>query len=373
VAILSTRISTFRLIYALAGTVLLLAAWESFAAHSFSGTTGLVRHGPVLQDASGTDELDRALAALPSPQAPRVVLLGSSQIDVVKDGAGEDKAIPFRLSAALQAAGVGHEILDLSAGGQQILESLVILVGSAARTRPRAVVIAAGLFSMLRADVRESLPAAVDMAAVRAAVADPSLLPDPDARKDLLGALPAPGTAGDRTVQDRIDARLSTFLAARLVMVDRRRVMFKALLDNPIRRDLVALVQRHSEGSRTARTFEIGGPYALGLASLEVMARWSARRHLPCVLVVMPFESTREPLLYSPSTQRRVAGDLRALAARTGASFLDLGGALQPSDYGTFVDGSPDNLHFGARGHDVVGRAVADVLGPLLGSGPRVP
>ena len=364
-----------RLIYALAGTVLLLAAWEWTARSFFSGTTGLRRSGSVMQDASANEELDRALRALPPAGAtPRVLVLGSSQIDNVKDSAGvTDAAIPFRLSATLRSAGVPHEVLDLSGPGQQVIESLVILVGAAPETRPAAVVIGVGLFSMLRAEVREALPAAVDMDAVRAAVSDPALLPDPDRRAALQRTLPAPKAGGDLTVQDRIDARLGALLAARFTMVDRRRVMFRELIDTPIRGDLVAWVQRSWQQSRTARTYDIGAAYSPGLAALEVMARWSAQRGLPCLLVVMPYESTREPVVYSPATQQRIDDDLRALAERTGAVFLDLGDALTPADFGTFLDGSPDSLHFGAHGHDVVGRAVAEALAPRLSPGARVP
>jgi hypothetical protein len=350
------RIRVGKLVYALAGTVLLLGSWEAFA-HRFSGTAGLRKIGPVMQDASNNDELDRALRALPPPAAPRILLLGSSQIDTVKNGSGTPgEAIPFRLSRALDAAGVAYEVLDLSGPGQQVIESMAILIGSAAETRPAAVVLGVGLFSMLRPEVRESLPAALDMQAVRAAVADPALL----------SALPAAAAGGAVTVQDRIDARLGTWLAARLVMVDRRRVMFNELINTPLRGDFVAYVQRNWQRSRTARTYEIGPGYASGLAALEVVAQWSARANVPCVLVILPYESTREPVVYPPATQARVTADLQAIAGRTGAVVLDLGQALTPGDFGTFLDGSPDGLHFDARGHEIVGRAMAEAVRPRL-------
>jgi hypothetical protein len=359
------RVQAGKLIYALAGTVLLLAAWEAFARH-FAGTTGLLKVGPVMQDASHNGELDRALRVLPPPAAPRVVLLGSSQIDNVKRSTGAyDEAVPFRLSHALASTGVAHEVLDLSGPGQQVVESMVILVGGAAESRPAVVIVGVGLYSMLRPEVRESLPAAVDMGAVRAAVTDPALLPDALGRAALLSSLPTVTAAGATTVQDRVDTRLGAWLAARLAMVDRRRVMFNELINTPIRGDLVAYVQRNWQGSRTARTYEIGAGYTTGLAALQVMAQWSAQERLPCILVVMPYESTREPIAYPPATQARVDADLRAIASRTGAVVLDLGHALAPADFGTFVDGSPDALHFDARGHDIVGRAMAEAVRPL--------
>jgi hypothetical protein len=342
--------------------IVAVAGWEFFA-RGFSGVAvGARVSGAVSQDASGNDDIGRTLAELPARTAPRIVIFGSSQIDVVKgEPEPSPNAMPFQLSAALHAKGIDHSIVDLSGPAQQVFESMGILLAEQGRLKPSVVVIGVGLFSMLSNDIRPAIAAAVNLHAVRSELAE---LPDSAltsaARAMLFSALPA-GTAikADSTIQQRSDSRLEGWLRGHLAMVANRRAMYNRLVDQPLRRDLVQLIQRRRGAIRTARSYEPNERYPASLAAIEAVGAVLLRAGIPFIVCILPTEHTRQPAPYSQETAMRVASDLRAAAERYGFQVVDVNHALAAADFGEYEDGSPDGLHYRARGHALVADSLA--------------
>jgi lysophospholipase L1-like esterase len=55
-----------------------------------------------------------------------------------------------------------------------------------------------------------------------------------------------------------------------------------------------------------------------------------------------------------------MATDLGRLASRYGFALVDVNHALRSADFGDYADGSPDGLHYRARGHALVADSVAE-------------
>lgn len=354
--------SRWALVWAMGLAVVLLLWWEWFGAQLDSDAVALTRHGAVFQDATGNDRLRDFLKALPPPQAPRVLVLGSSQMITVKRAEGQGRvSVCWRLADEL---GFGTEIVDLAAGGQQVIESMAVLLGALDEVRPSRVVIGLGLFSMTRSRVRESIPAAFDADRLRAQV-EANLPGDLDAdRRAALLALTSGSAveAAERgeTVQQRADRAISGWLAERLRAIANRRVLYNRLVDAPLRRDLVVWVGREFRGLKVARTHLIGKSYPVSLDALTMMQKACRARGVPLHVVILPFESTRKPLVYRPEDQKRATADLEALARQTGVHLLDLAAALGPEHFGNYTDGSPDGAHFDAAGHAIVAARIAE-------------
>jgi hypothetical protein len=363
-----------RLAWAIAAFAALALAWNAFATRFSPVEYGLFRIGDVFQQAGL--HLARTLAELPPPALPRVVLFGGSQIAVVKSKVVDPtQTTPYRLHESLAERGVRTEVVDFSEGGQQLIESLLVYLASRERTQPDAVVMGVSLFNMLRVDVRPTLLADLDGAALRdqlrariPAGADPAAV---DGLLDWSHRADQRVVGRGQTIQQRMDDRIGDWLAAHTAAFANRQTMFDALIDRPVRRDLVRLVSRHLQQETTARTYEIGSGYGSALLALEAMQSVARDAGQVMLIVALPYDDTRPPIPFSPATQARVVGDLRAGAARTGAELLDLSHALTRERFRDFEDGSPDDLHYDEIGHATVAARIAEALAPMLAGRER--
>lgn len=359
-------------VYTLAAWMILVGAFEAFARHFESSSPELRREGAVFENAA-LDVL-RTRAELTPPEAPRIAVHGSSQIRVVKNSDGDAPAIPRRLQSELSERGERVEVVDLSLPGGQVMESLVVHLSTEDVVQPSLVVLGVGFFSMQRMQVRETLLADVDAAAIRNRILELGEGLEPAQRE---GLLTFTRQAAERvqgqgeTIQQRLDRRVAAALGEQLAFVSKRQVLFDNLLDRPVRRDLVAWFKRSFTRQRTARTYGIGKAYPDELAAIEVMARDLEGRGVPLLVVVLPFDDSRTPVPYEPQAMERLREDLASRATRLHYRILDLSHLLDPSHYGYLADGSPDGLHFDASGHALVAERIADVAARLLEENAR--
>jgi len=353
-----------------------LIAWDRFAATRAQDAPGLRRDGNVFSRAAR--DLGSTLHDLPPPRTPRVAIFGSSQIAVVKDNDGQrGVSFPFRLASTLSDLGVANEVVDFSDGGQQLIESAVILLSAGGAARPSVVVVGVSLFSMMRVEVRPTLLEQVDVRSLRAELLAklPPGLTEGQANEILAvteGASQRIVSRG-KTIQQRLDRRISEWLDARVDAIRFRQVLFDELIDTPLRRDLVALVTRRLDSARTARTYRIGAAYESSLAGVEVIARWCSEHRIPLVVVLLPYDDRRAPVPFESDTQRQLSSDLEERAARAGFQVIDFSPLLGSEHFRSFVDGSPDNLHFDAAGHDRLARALGPSLAAILTQDPSGP
>lgn len=358
------------LVYVLGCLALLLAAWNTFAQRYDASRTALRVTGGVFDRAAR--DLSITFAELPAPTRPRVVLYGSSQIAVVKRAEQDSLAsTPHQLASALERRGVTAEVADFSDGGQQLVESLVVHFASRDAARASAIVVGVSLFAMTSLDVRATLFEQVDGRAVEAAIR--AALPadaDPETARALLAwsaELPAAADpARDPTVQERIDAALGGFLERHVAAYANRHAIYRQLLDAPARL-AIQRQQRARAGETISSRYAIGPAYAPSLLALDTMRRSAAERGIPFLVVALPFDHGRPPIPFDAATQARVVADLSAIAARAGQPLMDLGGLLASDHFGDYEDGSPDNLHFDAAGHEAVALRIAERIAPLLG------
>jgi hypothetical protein len=366
---MGTRDGDRGLVYVLGCFAVLAIAWNALATRFDAAERGLRRTGPVFDRAAR--DLALTLASLPPPEKPRVVLYGSSQVAVVKRAEQDSlDSTPHRLAEALARRGVDVEIADFSDGGQQLVESLVVDAATRGVSRPSAIVVGVSLFGMTRLDVRATLFEDADGRAIAAAIRD-ALPGDADsaARDAMLSwrdALPPPLPAREPTVQERVDAAIGDWLDRHVAAYANRQAMYRELLDLPVRLALQRR-QRADAGVAISTTYAIGPAYAPSLLALETLRRAAERAGIPFLVVALPFDHGRPPVPFAPETQARVVADLAAVAARAGVPLLDLGDALPSTRFGAYEDGSPDNLHYDARGHAVVAERIAERLVPLLG------
>jgi len=329
----------------------------------------LRRRGDVFERASA--HLARTLAEVPPPALPRVAVFGSSQVAVVKsDTVDTTRATPSRLQAALAERGLRTEVVDFSDGGQQLVESLLIELATQEHVRQNAVVVGVSLFSMLRTNVRPTLLADLDGAALRDELrARMPVDADPKAAEGLLAwsrSAEQRVTGRGETIQEQMDDRIGAWLAAHTSAFANRQAMFDALIDRPLRRDLVRIVSRGLHDQSTAQTYVIGSAYAPSLLALEILQRNAREAGAAALVVALPYDDTRPPIPFAPETQARILADLAAIAARTGGMLLDLSHALPSDRFGAFEDGSPDDLHYDPAGHAAVAARIADALAPAL-------
>jgi hypothetical protein len=361
--------ATASLVYALAAFAILAVAWNGLASRFGAQEHAMRRNGDVFERAS--KNLALTMDTLPAPALPRIAVLGSSQIAVVKT-TNPDPVLgtPHQLKIALDERGTGVEVVDLSDGGQQAVESLLVWQALHTKLRADAVVIGMSLFSMLRPDVRPTLLAGIDATGLRnelRALLSPSA--DPQSVDSLLawGSTAAQRvSARGITIQERLDEAIGDWLAAHVASFANRQAMFDALLDQPIRRDLASLVTRRIEQLSTARTYEIGGAFPVALLAIEVLARATARDGVPLLVALLPYDDQRPPVPFSNETQTQVREALEARAQQAGFELLDLSHLLPSERFGSFVDGSPDNLHFDPLGHTAVATRIADALLPIF-------
>jgi len=74
-----------------------------------------------------------------------------------------------------------------------------------------------------------------------------------------------------------------------------RQAMFDALIDRPLRRDLVRIVSRGLHDQSTAQTYVIGSAYAPSLLALEILARRAREAGAAALVVALPYDDTRRP------------------------------------------------------------------------------
>jgi hypothetical protein len=350
----------------------LLFAWNAFATR-FDPSASTFRVTGLVFDRAARD-LRLTLAALPPPAHPRVAVFGSSQIAVVKRGPQDSlESMPHRLADALAADGRTAEVVDFSDGGQQLVESMAVDYATRDAAQASAVVVGVSLFGMTRVDVRATLFEHVDGHAVLDAIRR-ALPPDTDSETvaALLAwsqSLPPPAPARPLTIQERSDLAIGGWLDRHVAAYANRQAMYRALIDTPIR-----LATERSARARTGATisssYAIGRAYAPSLLALELLRRSAAARGAPFLVVLLPFDHARAPIPFDPATQARVAADVGAIAARGGQPVLDLGDLLGSEHFGTYEDGSPDNLHYDAAGHELVARRIAERIAPLLAGPP---
>ncbi len=298
---------------------------------------------------------------------PRVMILGNSQIHYVRDQEDvQTYGFPARFQTALVEQGTPAEVADLSAGGQQVLESLAILIDTFDRVRPDHVMLGLGLANMRGITIPPQLVEFCDWAHIQETAQ--RHLPDridPNIQHSLSQLYNPPRehvSAHDPTIQEQLDEQISDWLVDRSATVRHRSVMAQwlAKLPGDLERDVRQLWRKKARGQFKARTYDAGPNYDLSLAVVQIMAAFCREKQVPFTVIVMPFHPTCDPILYVREDEERLTADLDGLTSRGELQRIDMRSLLGPEHFGTFPDGSPDGLHFLASGHAVLGRAVAE-------------
>lgn len=345
----------------LAAAVALLVGWNAFAADlGARNQKGWIRTERFWADGTEGTALGRVFAELPPATLDRVLVLGSSQMKVVKgQPGGRTVSVGAQLGKALPEV----EVIDLAAGGQQTVESLVLLAEALARVRPRAVLLGVGGFSMGRTSIRDRLA----IQATRIDALEGSLVRGGPALREALAPVLANTSSGPdrpvrKTLQSRMDDVVSHWLAA-VPAFRFRSLLYDTLVDEPLRRDLMGWLTRHFTTVRTARAYPLANAYPTALAAVDAMAWLCQQARVPFIVVALPFDHVREPIVYEPDDVARISADLAAI---DGLTFVDLTGLLGPERFGDYVDGSRDALHFDQEGHALVAAALAPTLREAL-------
>lgn len=301
-----------------------------------------------------------------SPQ-PRVMILGNSQIHYVRDQEDvQTYGFPARFQMAMAERGTPAEVADLSAGGQQVLESLAILIDTFDRVRPDHVMLGLGLANMRGITIPSQLIEFCNWAHIRETTQ--RHLPDhidPSIQLTLSQLYNPPcehSSDHDPTIQEQLDEQIAEWLVDRSATVRHRSVMAQwlAKLPSDLERDVRQLWRKKARGQFKARTYDAGPNYDLSLAVVQIMAAFCREKQVPFTVIAMPFHPACEPILYVPDDELRLITDLRQLEADATLRCVDLRLLLGPQHFGAFPDGSPDGLHFLATGHALLGRAVAE-------------
>ena len=360
-----------RVAYTVIGTILLLGAWEWFATSFVPPPVVDPSTAAVHVDLTQNENLDKTLAAIPETAKRRLVFLGCSQVAGVKDRPDARwLSLPFQFQSAALQAGADIDIVDLSANGQQAVESLYVLLRTIDKVKPDVVVIGAGLFSMQRSTIREQLRRAPTTDAMQAQVAGlTATCLDPASARALHTAIFSDTAAADtvaahpeKTIQQHCDEAICAIVTPHVALARNQDQMYNRLLSFPIKRDLVTFVTSKMQGLRVARRYQPGPAYATSLAALKTMAELCRQRGTKLVLVALPFDGTRPPNPYEPADEARLVADLAALSDGRHTLAIDLGRLLPTTCFQLYGDGSPDNMHFTVAGHRQLGRALADRL-----------
>jgi lysophospholipase L1-like esterase len=349
--------------------IALLTGWECLAwrftlpppSKAPLETLSLVLHGP-----------DKPLAtAVDSP--PRLLILGNSQIHYVRDhDDNETYGFPAQLAANLKQLGRSVEVADLSAGGQQVVESLAILIDTFERVRPDHVVLGLGLANMRSTTIPLQLVSVCDWNHIRqeaAALSGDRIAP---ALSQSLLQLYSPSVpqviVHDPTIQEQSDELIAEWLTEHSAAVRHRIVMSQwvSKLPGDLEREVRMTWRKKVRKQFKARTYDAGPHYELSLATVQLMAQYCQQRSVPFTVISMPYHPVCEPAVYVLADEQRLDRDLQQLANRREITWLDLTQALQPEHYGRFQDVSIDGLHFLAVGHARLAETVAPQLGNRL-------
>lgn len=344
--------------------LLLLCAWETVARVYFRETPPLGLGASVAFDQTGNEDLPASLARIPPSPSGRILVLGSSQIRTVKGSESPEVSLPARLAARENLG--GRLVIDLSTGGQQVIESSLLMLTAARSLEVDAVVLGLGIFSTQRITVREKLRRSLHQApGLRSRLPAPGELPA--SLREALGEAPASsgGASVEKTVQDRIEERLADWVGG-LRFVSRRQEMYEALVHLPLERDLAAWVKARVLGRRTSRTYHLPSHLDRTLETLEHACRVLREEKIPVLLALLPHNRNQDPVPYPPEEQERFREALGSFARESGIRLLDLGDQLNSAHFGSYQDGSPDGFHFTAEGHALLAAELAPALEELL-------
>jgi|GEM_PF-2647817 len=354
------------LIIAVTGLALLLLVWNLFSQKfTLSAGAPAALTGPVYFDTSYNENSKWFLSSLPAKKNKRILIFGSSQIFIVKSqDSSAYKSIPHQIHDHL-ASPSDWDVICYASAAQQVIESLLLLLGSSQVIKPDIVVMGVGLFSMQgtipRKRLLEDFDPRVLTASLRQYLGDNASQALVESISSYADEMPKPREV-KKSLRQEYEEWLMGSLKA-LPMVANRQLMFDELLDKPVRRDLIAFIKRHGTGVRVARTVNIGPAYEPSLTAIRAAAGFCKTNNIRLLVVVLPFESTRPPVACLPETHTRIMHDLSSLSQAGGFELLDLGYLLDASYYGDYQDGSPDNFHFSSEGHRLVGQAIARAIG----------
>lgn len=357
------------LAYTATVVAVLLSGWECL---SWRFTTPPPNKAPLealtlkLHDPDGP-------AATPTDVPPRLLILGNSQIHYVRDhDDSQTLGFPAQLEAMLKNQGRSVEVADLSAGGQQVVESLAVLIDTFERVRPDHVVLGLGLANMRGTTIPPQLVTACDWNHIRQVTADLCGNRVAPAISQSLLQLYSPSVpqtvAHDPTIQEQLDSLIGDWLTDHSAAVRHRGVMagWVAKLPGDLEREVRMAWRKKVRKQFKARTYDAGPNYELSLTAVQLMAAYCQQRQVPFTVISMPYHPSCEPIVYLPADEQRLDGDLQQLAERRVITWLDLSQVLQQEHFGTFQDGSIDGLHFLAAGHARLAETAAPQLGRLM-------
>ncbi len=353
------------LAYVAVSVPLLLLAWELFARQF---TTPEPARPPLaaltipLYESQDDATVRRSLH-------PRLLILGNSQIHYVRDQDDVQRyGFPAQLQTVLVEQRTPMEVADLSEGGQQVVESLAILIETFDRVRPDHVMLGLGLANMRGITIPPQLVTSLDWEHVRkitrehlgdqpAAEIVTTLLQLYHPQQDAI-------VPHDPTIQEQLDERIAEWLDDHAAAIRHRSVMSEwvAKLPGELEREVRMTWRKKARGQFKARTYDAGPNYELSLAIVRIMADFCREKQVPFTVIAMPFHPSCEPMLYVPHDESRLVADLQQLTERAAIRRLDLRSLLGPEHFGTFPDGSPDGLHFLMTGHALLAKAVANHL-----------
>ncbi len=353
------------LAYVAVAVPVLLLAWELFARQF---TTPEPARPPLAALSIPLYEPRSETSPRRNPQ-PRLLILGNSQIHYVRDQDDvETYGFPAQLQAELAKQRQPTEVADLSEGGQQVVESLAILIDTFDRVRPDHVLLGLGLANMRSTTIPPQLIDALDWERIRTVTekhVDSQMTPNiTGTLLQLYSPAKDMAAAHDPTIQEQLDERIADWLVDHSATVRHRLVMSQwvAKLPGDLEREVRMAWRKKARGQFKARTYDAGPDYELSLAVVRIMADFCREERIPFTVIVMPFHPSCEPTLYVPADEQRLTADLDQLAQSGVIHRLDLRHLLGPEHFGTFQDGSPDGLHFLATGHALLGQEVATHL-----------
>lgn len=284
--------------------------------------------------------------------------LGNSQLHGVNQYAPGQETASARLAARLRPTGV--DLLTLSQPNANLLEHLVLYAYLRDRLPLRLVLLPAVFDDVRDANVRATVasaladPATRDFLAQsevgRAVLATNQSSADPD-----LAAL-------DQTVQERSEAFLNAWMDRHVELWDLRPEV-RGTLGVWVRslRNSIFGITPHSKRRR------IEGSYAKNLAAAEILLADAHARDVRVVFYVAPLRGDVE-LPYVDAEYARFKQDVRGLAERHGAAYLDLDEAVPAELFGMTAGRTlgaaleVDFMHFQAGGHAILADQLARAL-----------
>ena len=116
-------------------------------------------------DSTNNEDIPAFIASLPLKNKNRALILGSSQLFIIKNYTQNELSIPFYVYESLKVK-KDWDIVSLASGGQFISESCLILLDTYEKLKPDVAVIAFSLFSMQGVMPKPRLLEKIDAAAM---------------------------------------------------------------------------------------------------------------------------------------------------------------------------------------------------------------